>query len=341
MVNFGQAAVGLILVLIVIGGLLYIFYSRTNAVTKTGYGSLIMLALVSLMIPLFWITEGNNQAQAQQQQFQYAVEQGQQVYAQNCVDQCYAIKDNHIVMDTASYNGYTIAQLNGSAISDDELTRIIAAGVYNPQAVHQPANANAVPKSQDYGGALLPNDIIYLRSFIRSADPAYLKQHGYTGIKNGFDSLPDYLQANNPAQYQAAVTLANAGQFGLATGDASGKPVTITIEDPGKNGAACNSKTACFTPINLKVKVGTRITWVNNSSTPHTVTAITGTNTATPQAAPQIFDSAKGSVANTIPAGGKFTYTVTKAAYDFNPSHAVLYYCRIHPDMLAQLTIVQ
>ena len=59
MVDPVQAAIGIVVALITVGALLYVFYSRTNAVQKTGYGALIMLAVVSLMIPVFWITESN------------------------------------------------------------------------------------------------------------------------------------------------------------------------------------------------------------------------------------------------------------------------------------------
>ncbi len=51
MINFEQGIIGIIVLLVVVGGLLYLYYSRTNAVEKTGYGSLILLSLVSLMIP--------------------------------------------------------------------------------------------------------------------------------------------------------------------------------------------------------------------------------------------------------------------------------------------------
>ena len=49
-----QIAIGFLVVVIAVGALLFVFYSRTNAVEKTGYGTLIMLAIVSLMIPIFW-----------------------------------------------------------------------------------------------------------------------------------------------------------------------------------------------------------------------------------------------------------------------------------------------
>jgi len=53
MIDPGQAIIGIIALLVAVGALLYVFYSRTNAVEKTGYGALIMLAIVSLMIPIF------------------------------------------------------------------------------------------------------------------------------------------------------------------------------------------------------------------------------------------------------------------------------------------------
>ena len=87
----------------------------------------------------------------------------------------------------------------------------------------------------------------------------------------------------------------------------------------------------------MKVKVGTKITWVNKSAQAHTVSAIQGTNTGSPVVAKQIFDSG---LATGIATNGTFSYTVTMAAYNFNPNHIVIYYCQYHPAMLAELTIV-
>jgi plastocyanin len=86
------------------------------------------------------------------------------------------------------------------------------------------------------------------------------------------------------------------------------------------------------------VKVGTVITWANKSGVAHTVTAMEGQNTASPKAASQIFDS--GGTQNLLQSGKSFTWTVTQAAYNFNPDHTVFYYCEIHPSMVAELTIV-
>jgi len=341
MVNFGQAAIGIIVLLVVVGGLLFIYYSRTNAVEKTGYGSLIMLALVSLMIPVFWIMENGNQASAKSDQFETSIKRGMVVYANNCTDQCYGIDDKgHPVMVT--YNGYPIQDLN--KLLDADLTRIISGGIYNPQAQHQPANPNNVPRSDQYGGALLSNDVSDLQNFIRSADPSFLKKNNYPS-HNGFDDLPAYLQAQNPAQYNAAITLAKNGQFGtLDTSQVNQKSIRLSIVTAGSNGVSCASQMGCFTPINIQVKVGTTITWVNNSNMAHTVTAITGQDLAKPTPAPQFFDSASDNKFQDglIPPGQSFSYKVTEAAYNADPTnHRLVYYCRIHPDMLAQLVIVK
>src|SRR4029078_8240444 len=112
-----------------------------------------------------------------------------------------------------TYNGYTMAQF--ASMTDDDVTRIISAGIYNPQATYQPANLEALPRTDEFGGALDSNDVAYLTALIRSTDPKYLAQNGYDPkAPNGFTGLPDYLQTNNPTQYQAAVTLGKNGQFG-------------------------------------------------------------------------------------------------------------------------------
>lgn len=332
MVNFGQAAVGIILLLIVVGGLLYLFYSRTNAVEKTGYASLTMLALVSLLIPVFWITEAGNQAAAQGQQETTAIKRGMMLYAQICTDKCYAIKDGKV--SNAKYNGYSIDELN--TLGDDELRRVISAGVYNP-AVAPPTNSNAIARSDQYGGQLQANDVDYLFAFLRSADPGYLRKQGFSGAatQNGFKDLPSYLQSNSPALYDAAVSLGNAGQFGQPVDMTNQKAVTISMVQPPA-GASCMP--SCYDPLHAKVKVGTVITWVNKTNVGHTVSAIVGQNTAKPQVAPQIFDSGLDKL---IPPNGTFKYTITDAAYTFNPDHTVIYYCQVHPMMLAELTIVK
>ena len=333
MVNPVQAAVGIIVLLVTVGALLYIFYSRTNAVEKTGYGALIMLSIIALMIPGFWIVESNNQASAQLLQHNLAVQRGAQLFAQYCF-QCHGL------------NGQGLAgpKLNGSTtvngLSDADIIRIISAGV--PASVDPTTLAKLqMPAWLDqYGGPLTQTQIQYLFALIRSSDPAYLAKNGFpTGSgTNGFDQVPGELKSSNPTAYQTAVAQATAGagvgQFGTLADMTSKNTVTLNI-DNSPAGATCQP--ACFTPANIKVKVGTTITWVNKSTTPHTVTAIKGEIPSVENPASQIFDS--GATKLILP-GQSFTYKVTMAAYNFNSNHLVVYYCQVHPAMTAVLTIV-
>jgi plastocyanin/mono/diheme cytochrome c family protein len=326
-----QAAVGIVVLLITVGALLYIFYSRTNAVEKTGFGALIMLSIISLMIPVFWILESNGQTQANIQQFQSSVTQGAALYGQYC-SQCHGI----------SGQGLAAPKLNGStavnSLSDTDLMRIIDAGI--PSA-SDPATLQMPAWLDQYGGPLSAPQIQYLFALIRSADPTYLSKNGLPSgtSANGFTQVGPQLEQSNPSQFSTAVAQATAnagtGQFGAATDMTSKSAVTINIVTPPA-GESCTP--ACFGYLNLKVKVGTKLTWVNQSTTPHTVTALKGQNPGQEAPDSQIFDSG---TANLIAPSDSFSYTVTMAAYNAYPNHEVFYYCQIHPGMVAILTIVK
>jgi plastocyanin/mono/diheme cytochrome c family protein len=331
MIDPVQAAVGIIILLITVGALLYVVYSRTNAVEKTGYGALIMLSIVSLMIPVFWIMETNGQTQAKLTQQQNGVAQGAALYAKYCF-QCHGI----------SGQGGSGPKLNGNSavnsLTDTDLLRIIDAGIPNAS---NPGTFMMPAWSDQYGGPLSDPQIQYLFALIRSSDPVYLQKNGYPGgaNANGFTQVPNAIQQSNPSGYQSAVATATAnagtGQFGAPVDDTSKTAVTIDIVTPPA-GASCSP--ACFGTPNVKVKVGTKITWVNQSSSPHTVTAIKGTNPAAPVPDPSLFDSGVSTLI--APTTGTFTMTVTQAMYNAYKDHTVLYYCQIHPGMVAMLTIV-
>ncbi len=326
MIDPFQATIGIVVLVIVVGALLFIFYSRTNAVEKTGYGALIMLALVSLMIPVFWIMETNNQAVFAADQHTTNVQRGEALYAQYCY-QCHG---------TAG-QGRSGPKLNGNtlvnSLTDNDLLRIISGGVYDPA---NPATPLMPAWSDRYGGPLTDNDIQYLFNLVRSSDPSYLAKNGFTGSSafNGFSQLKDYFQTNNPSAYATAVAQESGGNFGKAVDMTTKKAVTINIIQP-PTGATCSP--ACYEITNVKVKVGTVITWVNKSAQGHTVTAIIGTDPSIEKPATQIFDSGIGTAIGT---GATYTYTVTLGAYNFNSSHTIVYYCQYHPGMIAELTIV-
>ncbi len=124
MIDPGQAAIGIIVLLVVVAALLYLFYSRTNAVEKTGYGALIMLSVVSLMIPIFWIIESNTEASYAAQQQIANVQRGAALYAQYCY-QCHGTKGQ----------GFSGPKLDGNpavnSLNDADLLRIISGGIFD------------------------------------------------------------------------------------------------------------------------------------------------------------------------------------------------------------------
>ena len=70
-----------------------------------------------------------------------------------------------------------------------------------------------------------------------------------------------------------------------------------------------------FTPDTLTVKVGTKVTWTNNDSYAHTVTANN-----------KVFDSGN------LGGGQSFSYTFTRTG-------TYAYYCTIHPFMTAKVVV--
>jgi plastocyanin/cytochrome c553 len=277
------------------------------------------------MIPIFWIIESNNEAIAKSEQHATSVQRGAALYAQYCY-QCHGTKGQ----------GRAGPKLNDNPavnnLNDNDLLRIISGGVYDPASLNTPL----MPAWSDrYGGPLTDDDIQYLFDLIRSSDPSYLAKNGYAGSTNGFTLIQNILQQTNPTAYQTAVAQEGAGQFGKPVDMTSKKTVTIDIVN---SPAGANCSPACYSPINIKVKVGTTITWDNKSGQIHTVTALMGTDVTNEKPAAQIFDSGLN---KPIATGATFTYTVTQAAYNFNSKdHTVIYYCQYHPSMIAELTIV-
>jgi plastocyanin len=77
-------------------------------------------------------------------------------------------------------------------------------------------------------------------------------------------------------------------------------------------------KSYAFSKPKLTVKVGDTVKWTNEDSVPHTVTTTSG---------PAKFDSGN------LSKGQSFSYTFTKPG-------TYQYYCAVHPDMTAEITVV-
>lgn len=94
-------------------------------------------------------------------------------------------------------------------------------------------------------------------------------------------------------------------------------PVTNSTVDQASN-QNIEIKGFAFTPTNITIKVGTKVTWTNNDSVPHTVTSDNS----------NILNSA------TLPAGGTYSFT-------FNDLGTFPYHCSIHPMMKAQIVVTK
>ncbi|MGG6460362.1 MAG: plastocyanin/azurin family copper-binding protein [Candidatus Eiseniibacteriota bacterium] len=124
-------------------------------------------------------------------------------------------------------------------------------------------------------------------------------------------------------QLQVAQAQGNATTSGNMTGNMTGSNATtggasVTIS-PGSSSPS-NEKN--FVPDDLKVKVGTTVTWTNGDTTLHTVTSGTpeGGNSGTE------FDSSY------IAAGKTFQHT-------FNTAGKFDYYCTLHPFMKGEVEV--
>lgn len=81
--------------------------------------------------------------------------------------------------------------------------------------------------------------------------------------------------------------------------------------------AVSGSGTYAFSPATMTIKVGTTVTWTNNTIAPHTVTSDSGD--------PASFNGSLSS-------GGTFSFTFTTAG-------TYHYHCTIHPYMKATITV--
>jgi plastocyanin/mono/diheme cytochrome c family protein len=314
-ITWGVAA-GLVAAVIVSLALLYIFFGRLNNVQKTGYASLLGVVLLGLFIPLFWLGLNNDQATSQADAYQLTLHRGAALFGTYCL-QCHG----------STGQGLIGPQLNGSAnvakLSDDDLTRIISAGVpkstnlsdLGGQGLQMPA------WSQLYGGPLTADDISYLVALIRSSDPAYLKNNHISDTHNGFDYVFGELttQAQRDLYNKNKGAAANYGPPKDLTGS---NQVTINIINDPTNPSGWG-----FEFSNVQIKVGTTVTWVNISNQFHTVVSGQGT------ADGKFGDPNKLLAGNNQGAASTITFTFTAPG-------TFPYYCSLHPPMVGQIVVV-
>lgn len=113
----------------------------------------------------------------------------------------------------------------------------------------------------------------------------------------------------------AAATTTASTPAATAAATPTGSSAAGACAQAGGGTQAVSIAGFAFSPADLSVKVGDSVTWTNNDSTAHTATADDGS-----------FDC------GVIAGGQSFTFTFTTAG-------TFTYHCRIHPSMVAKLTV--
>ncbi len=305
----GRIGFGLAAVCLITSALLYILYARGNAVSRTGFATLIMILAIGLILPVLSVNQQQAQADSANQQYLLTLQRGAALFGQYCAT-CHGFQGQGL-------NG---PQLNNSpavnALQDEDLTRIISAGV-PPDANSLGLTSLAMPAwLNTYGGSLTQYDIDYLVAFIRSSDPAYVLKNNLPSV-NGFSYvLATLTNATQIAEYKSQL--------------ASGSSPTDFVDMRGKsqvsvqivNNPSGTPSNWAFSPPDIIVSPGTTVTWTNVSNFIHTVANRPNT---TP---PQTFTSPI--IQNSPP--GTYTFTFTQAGQ-------YPYECTIHPAMLGWVEV--
>jgi plastocyanin len=114
----------------------------------------------------------------------------------------------------------------------------------------------------------------------------------------------DSNKTNSSDNSMAGMDMSGSGQSEMAT-----KPVATD---------AVAIKDFAFSPANITVKAGSTVTWTNQDSTTHTVTADTSSSDAP--------DSGN------IAPGKSYSFTFQKAG-------TYMYHCALHPNMVGMVTV--
>ncbi len=125
-------------------------------------------------------------------------------------------------------------------------------------------------------------------------------------FNNNSNQTPvDNSQTNTPPVENTSVNIVNNSTTTVA---APAQPVASNITIGIKNFA--------FSPSSTTIKVGTKVTWINNDSVPHTITSDSGNLLNSSQLSP----------------GQSFTFTFTSPG-------TTNYHCSIHPTMHGKIVV--
>jgi plastocyanin/mono/diheme cytochrome c family protein len=303
-------------VCIVVAMLIYIFYARANNVEKSGYGALIFVVAVALIIPALVITQQQQQVAAAKTQYDITLQRGAALYGQYCAS-CHGFLGQGLNAPKLNNN----PQVN--KYTTDQITNIIAGGI--PSDPSNPTVLSMPNWSNRFGGPLTDDDISYLVALIQSSSPAYRAQNNLEGV-NGFTyvlmSLTNPTQIAEYHQERKGGSKPPASTFLDMTAKSS---VTIVAVNTPGGSFTYGWEASGATTANIIIKVGTKVTWTNTSATIHNV-----------------YQGAGGTATNLFPPSGLIQPNVTSSDYTYTFTKAGEYpfYCAIHPAMIGWISVV-
>ncbi len=316
----GKVAFGMAIISWTVAAFIYLLYARINSVQRAGFMSLVFVLFIAFLLPLYFLAQPHLNAETATQQYQSKLQYAAGKFATYC-SQCHGLLGQGI-------NGPALNAKYGAgkaleALTSTDLTRIITAGIPDPT---NPAQYLMPDWGQDYGGPLNGDDINDLVMLIQSSDSVLQAKNGVPTSTNGFDLVLSTLTPDQVVLYNQQ--LANiAKPPGTATDLTALTAVTVPIiNTPQASNALWNfdytdQATGAISRV-IKVKVGTKITWVNNSSVAHSI------HSGSP-----ISGDTNVFLDPIINPGATFEWTAT-AAGDYQ------YYCSFHPAMTAEIIVV-
>lgn len=312
----GQVAFGIAVIGLTVAAFIYTIYARINTVQRTGSMALLMVIVIAILLPFFFLgqTKASNDAVKMTYENQLSYAAGK--YATYC-SQCHGLLGQ----------GLAGPKLNGNTdLEKVNVQAIISAGIpdnANPATYLMPA------WSDQNGGPFNVDDINALTAFVQSWDPVLRTKNGVPSNLNGFDLVFAQLDAAGKLEYNKQKLAAqNTDQPVDLT---AMKSVIVPImNDPSNTGGIGWNflyPVPNATPSRkIKVKSGATVAWDNMSSIVHSVFSYQSTQS-----------NHTGLIAFDIVQPGTTTKTVTMPTV--TQETVITYYCSFHPAMLAQIIV--
>lgn len=329
----GYIALGMSAICLTIAAFIYLFFAPMSTVQRAGGMTLVFTLLIAILLPYYLISNESYNADATTTQYENHLKYAAGKYITYC-SQCHGLLgqgingpqlNNGLAQSLNSQNVGTNKNLDH--LSQQDITRIITAGIVDSS--DNKFTTYLMPQwGQDYGGPFNTDDINSLVALVMSSDST-LQLAGVPPAPtttNGFNYIYSQLTPTQIAEYkkELAQTTAPKGQAIDLTSLA-----TVTVPIVNVTGQAVSWDFVYTDPTTkassgvIKIKAGTKVTWNNTTTVPHSISSGAPGNTDTAFASDPLIAATNG------------TYTVT-----FDKPGTYPYYCSFHPAMIGEIQVV-